>query len=577
MRCRVGPTLGLAAGCSVFIIFIEPVFCAEIDAGSKISAVTVYPDGASITRTIEVDLPNGANTLLIRQLPATVEANSVRLEGIADGSATLTSVDVKPVAGNPAATADPERTTKLARLKSDQARLAGQVEAMEAQKAAVQRFAQTGPDKLGADGKAMDVADWPKAWSAIGEGMQAINERLCVLDDQTTHVKAEIDALERAGADATGSGLPTSEVRLAIETKEAQHATLTLRYQVRGASWTPLYDAALTTLDRSKPSLTLSRRAKVRQQTGEDWKDVTLALSTVQVNRRTSAPSVETSALTLAEPDAVIDALTRNDANKPAAPRSQNERGAQTPNLAEGFVARGAYAKVQPAQASIDAGPYQVSFGIKGTVSVPQDGSEKSLTIGSAAVDPEVLVKTAPSLDTTAYIEAGFVNEDEAPLLAGDVMLHRDGVFVGRASLSLTAPGDKAALGFGADDAVKVTRVAIRKRENDGGPTGAMRSDVQDYKTTLVNRHPFVVRVTMVDGLPVSESAAVTVEPLATNTPPTEKIVDDKRGVMRWTYELKPGETREVRLGRRIRWPADRDLLFAGSKQQFRFGGGSTF
>ena len=38
------------------------------------------------------------------------------------------------------------------------------------------------------------------------------------------------------------------------------------------------------------------------------------------------------------------------------------------------------------------------------------------------------------------------------------------------------------------------------------------------------------------------------------------KLVDDKRGVQGWTYDYKPGEQRDVRLGWRIRWPADRDL-----------------
>ena len=48
---------------------------------------------------------------------------------------------------------------------------------------------------------------------------------------------------------------------------------------------------------------------------------------------------------------------------------------------------------------------------------------------------------------------------------------------------------------------------------------------------------------------------------LANMTPPTERNVQDKRGVMAWTYEMKPGEEREIRTGFRLRWPGDRELV----------------
>ena len=119
-------------------------------------------------------------------------------------------------------------------------------------------------------------------------------------------------------------------------------------------------------------------------------------------------------------------------------------------------------------------------------------------------------------------------------------MIHRDGVFIGQGSLAFAAAGDRVMLGFGADDAVKVTRVAVKKRrENDGGFFGQNRMDVQDFKTTTRNLHSFPVKLTVIDRLPVSENAAIIVEPLPTNTPATDKIVEDKRGVLSWTYELK--------------------------------------
>ena len=71
-----------------------------------------------------------------------------------------------------------------------------------------------------------------------------------------------------------------------------------------------------------------------------------------------------------------------------------------------------------------------------------------------------------------------------------------------------------------------------------------------------------LVLASIIDQLPFSEAANLTVEPLSTNTPPTEKIVQDKRGVMAWTYDLKAKEEKDIRLGYRMRWPSDREIVF---------------
>ena len=68
---------------------------------------------------------------------------------------------------------------------------------------------------------------------------------------------------------------------------------LRVTYAVRGARWTPVYDARLDTGGKDrKPSLELIRRAEIVQTTGEDWADVALAVSTVRTAHGGSAPDL---------------------------------------------------------------------------------------------------------------------------------------------------------------------------------------------------------------------------------------------------------------------------------------------
>ena len=74
---------------------------AELDATSAVDAVTVYPDGASVTRVIAVDLPAGDNTLVASDFPLVLDPSSLRVEGEADSKFTIGAIDTRQPAPTP--------------------------------------------------------------------------------------------------------------------------------------------------------------------------------------------------------------------------------------------------------------------------------------------------------------------------------------------------------------------------------------------------------------------------------------------------------------------------------------------
>src|SRR6185436_17735031 len=116
------------------------------------------------------------------------------------------------------------------------------------------------------------------------------------------------------------------------------------------------------------------------------------------------------------------------------------------------FAQQGAPTPTAPAQeqeATIETGGYQALFRIPGRVTVMGNEGAKSFRISTATIAPDLLVRAAPALDETAYLEASLKNAEEAPLLAGRVSLYRDGIFGGRGALALTPKDETLRLGFG--------------------------------------------------------------------------------------------------------------------------------
>ncbi|MGA9825231.1 MAG: DUF4139 domain-containing protein, partial [Methylocystis sp.] len=207
------------------------------------------------------------------------------------------------------------------------------------------------------------------------------------------------------------------------------------------------------------------------------------------------------------------------------------------------------------------AGGYSATFKIAGPVGAPGDGSPKTFPLSSRMSRPKLTIRAAPALDPTAYLEAHIVNEDEAPLLPGQLTVRRDGVYVGASRVELVAPGDAADFGFGADDRVKISRYPVKRKENEPGWFGQSKTDAREFKTSVKNLHDLPVSVTIVDRIPFSENAGITVETLPQTTPPTEKQPDDKRGVLAWSFDLRPGEAKDIALAWRLKWPADREIV----------------
>jgi uncharacterized protein (TIGR02231 family) len=545
----------LPVACVLIFAGLGPLSAAELDVRSAVDAVTVYPDGATVTRLITVDLPQGDTTLIARDFPPGLDASSLRVEGETGTRVTIGAIDARaprPERPPPA----PELEQRWRALKDERAALEDQIGAEAARKRFAERFAAEIPLGLGEKGEARPVADWRLAFGAVAEEIRAANNAIRELKLKQRELDEEIARIDRA---LQANPPRKMEVRIDLAADAGARATFRVSYTVRGARWAPLYDARLDTGTRErKPALELIRRAEIVQQTGEDWSDVALSVSTVRTAKGGGGPELRPLVVRYAEPASALKG-SRIMQDR-AALREERPVG----NLGSENMAAVAPAS-QPAQeqeAAIETGGYQALFRVPGRVTVATNEGAKSLRISTATIAPDLLVRAAPALDETAYLEASMKHAEEAPLLAGRVALYRDGIFVGRGTLALTPKDETLRLGFGADEKVKVARVLTRRLEGSAGIISSAKTDEREFKTTVRSGHSRPMRIVVEDQIPTSEIADIQVEMLPGTTPPTERDVRDRRGVLAWSFDAAPGEAKEIKLGWRLRWPGDKVVAY---------------
>lgn len=549
IRARCLVTTALAV---VGLSAASPSWAADLEAASIVDAVTVYPDGASVTRLITLDLPEGESALTAKDFPLGLDVSSLRVEADAAAKLVIGAVDAKPPRAAPPVNL-PDIDKQIEALKDARADLDDAIAATTARRKFAERFAESAPAGLGDKGEARPLSEWRAAFAAVSEEVATADSAIRDAVRKQRGIDRDIARLE---ADRASKPPAKLELRINLAAAAATRATLRVTYAVRHAHWVPLYDARLdTSAPDPKVALELVRRAEIVQSTGEDWSNVALSVSTVRTARGGSAPELKTLIAQYPPPPAPVAAAV------PLMEKPRLRERSAAPDISDRRIKL-----AEEQEASLDVGAFQTAFRIPGRVSVGTADGAKSLRISTATMAPELVIRAVPVMDPTAYLEASFVQHEDAPLLPGKVSIYRDGSFVGTSQMASTSKDETVRLGFGTDDKVKVERTVLKRNEGTAGLiVTTAKTDERAFKTTIRNGHDFPVKLAIQDQLPVSENEDIQVELLPASTAPTTTNVRDHRGVLEWVFEAKPGEVRDIAFGFRLRWPKDKAIVMTPS------------
>ena len=542
--------------CVIFGLAAPAAAVAQTEITSAIESVMVYPDGATVTRRIRVDLPQGDSVLRAVDFPPTLEPASLRVEGEARARLTIGGIDARPPRAERPPT-DPALDDRIEALRDDRARLDGKIAAATARRKFAERFSEQAPAGMGEKGEARPLSEWRAAFAAVEDEVIAADAAI----REARIVQRNIDReLARLDAQRTADPPRKMEVRIDVNSEAATSATLLVSYTVRGARWSPIYDARLDTGGRDrKPSIDLVRRAEIVQATGEDWREVQLAVSTVRTAKGGSAPELRPLIVRYPMPRPLSEVKRAPMSAAPVAAPPAKPEMADRDQLArqkEEDIA------AEEQEAAADTGGFQSVYRIPGRVSVSASEGAKNFRISSSVIAPDLVVRAAPAIDATAFVEANFKHGEDAPLLPGRVAIYRDGTYVGRGQMAMTSKDENVRLGFGADDHVKIARSTVRQIEGSAGLISSVKTERREFKISIRNGHDTPMRIAIEDQVPVSEIDDVKVELLPMTTAPTERDVRNRRGVLAWNFEAAPGETKEIRIAWRLRWPADKTVVF---------------
>lgn len=580
---------------------------------------TVYFSGAELTHTVNVSLRQGENSLTIEGLTPNIDVNSLKIN-----------------VNNSVMVAASEFTTDYLTEKKSSDYIKKLKDSIDNYNAMIARLASaikinTSSLELLKKGVENNLSNKTEGSTSmvkkhlttaeITQNLDYYNNKAAALeksiyDDnlKKTELSQKLTNLQSQLRQEQGKkGVFNGILNLNLVASYATNATVTVSYFTSQARWVPFYDMVVT--DASKP-VNLKGRSKVSQNTGIDWNNINITLSTATPSKTKDAPVFDTwfldfvynnygyyggmnkkmsNAITydMAESkDAIALEESAVSNVKARAVRSVSD-AQQILYVVDGVPYDGDISEINPnsiasttvlkeAQATamygsrgaggvvlittkkmedyiaVEEKNIAMEYKIDLPYTIPGNGKEQIINLKDYNLSPEYKFYAAPKLDQNAFLVADFKDWEKLNILSGLANITYDGTYVGQTYLNTSQTNNVMSVTLGSDKRISVKREKL----TDFSQVKILGSDTKvtlAYKITVKNNQNKAVKFTLKEQYPISSQKEIKVELLdKETTKPTYNKEDI--GVVTWDFDLAAGESREFRIAYSVKYPKDKKI-----------------
>ena len=532
----------LLAGTALFSVTVA---ADDFLVKAPIDKVVVYREGATVTRIAAVQLPAGRHTITVDQLTSDLDDGSRPTVSFKGGGVHVLGLSLgTSYTEIPASTSQADLQAQIYALHEQAAGMADQIKAKELQLDFVRGLISSRKSK---DVAALAIADWDRALAFVGDQSSALLLDIQKISKDRRALHKKIEVLKREKAATGPEREDYSKIEITAQNDVAREVTFELSYFVEDASWALDVTADLQT---EAKTLALKTSAVITQESGENWDNVTLALSNNEPSEQLGNVDQESVVLKLAEPKA-----RRGYVNRPSNSRYEADKRAASPvfDIEEVVVT----------SSLISAANTQFNrlYTLKDRTSVTSTGEKELVEIVSGQTDATLIVRSVPYQGARAFLFVDTTLKAFEPARTFNAILSRDGQYVGSGNWPALENDTLLKLPYGEDQAVSITHIELPDKESESGFINRDKVERKRFLITVTNFHSEPTTVEIFDRIPVSGEEDIKVQTLRGATPASEKDMDGKEGLMMWRKTLAAGEVWEIKHHYRITYPADKAIV----------------
>lgn len=540
--------------CISFLAFTSKANDEKI-VDSKISKVTVYAQGAQIHRKASYSVSKGVTEVILEGISPNIDRNSLQVKAsgnviILDSKYSIyyPKPDEKPLEGLPLKirTSILKLEDSIAFLSYDMQGLQDEINVYNATKNIL-----TNNGAIRGQGKVNDsIALLKEAVDYYTLKMMEINKKLHVLNKKYADQQKELNGMNKRLTDLrnyqTNNKLdpkplgPIHRVVVTLKTDATVSGSLNVSYLVSSAGWTPLYDLRS---EITNGNVNLNYKAQVWQNTGIDWEDVRLNISTNNPYMNKTKPELH---------PWYVDYNYYYDQTK-AEMQNKKYKGTPQPvarDMEDASVATESLGgsisyNAQQANNFVNVVDQVISaeFQIDLPYTIKSNNEQHMVLVKNVDLDADYKYYTAPKYDRSVYLVAQISKLDELQLVPAKANIFFDGSYIGETYLDPSTMDDTLNLSLGKDPNIIVKRTLL-KTESKEKVIGTKKERTFAYDIEIKNLKSSSIDVIVQDQIPITTNTDIEIE--------TEEIskgkIDEKTGIIEWHLTLKPKANKEIKL-----------------------------
>jgi uncharacterized protein (TIGR02231 family) len=552
---------------SVMLISMQLFATEKENVKSSISEVTVFTQGAQVYRKASYTVKPGITEIIIDGVCSTIDPKSlqVKLTGnvvLLDSKYSLYYPEPKTYTTVDGIPPKVKRDIHLLEdsmlvLTYDIQEIQDEIDVLHATKSILQNNGA-----IKGQGKVNDSIQLLKqAVEYYGLKMNELNKKLLSLNrkkNEKNNRKAEMNVrltnlrnYQQSSQPKTEDEGPKHRVTITVSAKELASGKITFSYLVSQAGWIPMYDIRS---DINTGKVNLNYKAQVYQNTGTNWNDVRLTISTNNPYQNKVKPTLH---------PWYIDYYTARPN-----PGSLNSNGymAPAPVMVETLSSQKGYRqeadKVKDVDAYTSAQFTQVisqtisaEFKIDLPYTIESTNEKYMILISNTDLNATYKYYTAPKLDASVYLVAQISKLDELQLVPAKANIFFDGSYIGETYIDPTAMEDTLTLSLGRDPNLVVKRTLLKKDSKERIVSN-LKERTNSFQIEVKNNKSINATIVVQDQIPITQNSEIIIE-----ASDLGKAKHDKdTGLLEWELTLKPKEGKTLNFVYKVKFDKDKNL-----------------
>jgi uncharacterized protein (TIGR02231 family) len=535
---------------ALLVLLTQNLFAQEKRIQSEIESVKIYTQGAEVLRKAKTTLNKGNTLIIVENISSDIQTSSIQIYN--QSNIEILSINH---AINHNKTID--KNSRINEIEDSMKQVSNKIALLRIEINSLDHESSilSSNKSFNNTSSGINNIEFVKFLDIQRNRLNALNKEKYVNNQKIQELTEALNALQFSlNEEKNKLKEANGEIRLMVYSPNPNTLfSFGLSYLANVAGWIPVYD--IKTEGPAKKS-TLVYKAEIAQNTGENWNNVKLSLSSANPSLGLNLPELKPAYLSFVPPliqkgksstqkklnyaNSSI-AMEDSDLDGVSDKKDVSFKGSRTDGTA--YFIDGVRATSKPLNTNTTSNEVVIEFSIPLPYTIPNDGQGRVVNIKDFDFPMVYEYFSVPKKECAVFLTGLSTDWQKLNLLPGNANMYFNNNYSGQMYLNPSPDNDTLALSFGRDKRILVER-KILKDFSQKSFLGSTKKETFTFEIIVNNTNDFTADVKIQDQIPISTNAEIKVE--------IEDISDAKQnietGVLEWKLALKAKETKKLKV-----------------------------